>query len=130
MKPFFDTNVLIYAVSDDSRRASADRILRDGGAISVQVLNEFTNVCRNKLRLDWARVEEALARFREIFEAIAPLTVATHAAAVALARDHGLAFYDALIVAAALEVGCQTLYSEDMQHHRKFGDLTIVNPFL
>ena len=130
MSAFFDTNVLIYAVSDDPRRASADRILRDGGTISVQVLNEFTNVCRKKLRLDWPRVEEALARFYEIFEAIVPLDLATHSAAVALARDHGLAFYDALIVAAALEAGCQTLYSEDMQHHRKFGDLVIVNPFL
>ncbi|MHB8886529.1 MAG: PIN domain-containing protein, partial [Methylovirgula sp.] len=64
MSAFFDTNVLIYAVSDDPRRANADRILREGGAISVQVLNEFTNVCRKKLRLDWPRIEEALARFQ------------------------------------------------------------------
>src|SRR5437764_662000 len=47
-----------------------------------------------------------------------------------LARDHGLAFYDALIVAAALEAGCDTLFTEDMQHGRKFGSLTIINPFI
>ncbi|MHB8885447.1 MAG: PIN domain-containing protein, partial [Methylovirgula sp.] len=108
----------------------ADRILREGGAISVQVLNEFTNVCRKKLRLDWPRIEEALARFQEVFEEIVPLTVETHAAAVALARNDGCAFYDALIIAAAQEAGCETLYSEDLQHGRKFGDLVIVNPFL
>ena len=54
---------------------------------------------------------------------IAPITSATHAAAVALARDHSLAFYDALILAAAIEAGCETLYSEDFQHGRRFGDL-------
>lgn len=46
------------------------------------------------------------------------------------ARDHNLAFYDALIVAAAIEGGCDTLWSEDMQHGRVIGGLTIRNPFL
>jgi predicted nucleic acid-binding protein len=50
--------------------------------------------------------------------------------ALVLARDHTLAFYDALIVAAAIEAGCETLYSEGMQHGRSVGGLTIVNPFL
>jgi predicted nucleic acid-binding protein len=54
----------------------------------------------------------------------------THEAALRLARDHGLAFYGALIVAAALEAGCDTLFTEDMQHGRKFGSLTIINPFI
>lgn len=130
MKPFFDTNVLVYAASRDPRRDTADRVLRDGGVISVQVLNEFTNVCRRKLQLDWPHIEVALTRFREIFDDIVPLNLATHTAAVAVARDHGLAFYDALIVAAAIEAECQVLYSEDLQHGRRFGDLTIINPFL
>ncbi len=47
-----------------------------------------------------------------------------------MARDHGFPIYDALIVAAALEARCDTLYSEDMQHGRQIGGLTIVNPFL
>jgi len=57
------------------------------------------------------------------------LSVSTHEAALALARDHGLAFDDALIVASAIEAGCDTLFTEDMQHDRKFGRLAIVNPF-
>jgi predicted nucleic acid-binding protein len=52
-----------------------------------------------------------------------------HAAARTIAADDGFAFHDALIVAAALEGGCDTLLSEDMQHGRALGDLTIVNPF-
>ena len=54
--------------------------------------------------------------------------MATNKLAGRLARDHGFAFYDALIVAAALEGGCETLYSEDMQHGRATGGLTIINP--
>ena len=51
-------------------------------------------------------------------------------AALALARDHGFAFYDGLIIAAAIEAGCNILYSEDLQHGRNIGGLSIVNPFL
>jgi predicted nucleic acid-binding protein len=46
-----------------------------------------------------------------------------------LARDHGFAFYDALIVAAAIEAGCDTLFTEDMQHGLTIDKLTICNPF-
>jgi predicted nucleic acid-binding protein len=58
------------------------------------------------------------------------LTLDLHAAARALAEDHRLSFYDALIVAAAIEAGCDILYSEDMQHGRTIGGLAVVNPFL
>jgi|KBSMisStaDraftv2_1062788.scaffolds.fasta_scaffold131542_3 predicted nucleic acid-binding protein len=130
MKAFFDTNVLIYAVTADPRKQQADRVLRAGGIVSVQVLNEFANVARNMLRHDWNMIEFALSQFKLSFEAIVPLTADTHAAAVGFAREHGLAFYDALIVAAATEAGCDTLHSEDMQHGRTIGELTILNPFI
>lgn len=130
MTAFFDTNVLIYAISSDPRRANADLVLREGGVISVQVLNEFANVCRRKLGQDWPRIEAALTTFRDIFDDILPLTLETHAIAIALSSNDGLSFYDALIVAAALEAGCDKLYSEDLQQGRKFGELVIINPFL
>jgi predicted nucleic acid-binding protein len=58
------------------------------------------------------------------------LTLDLHTAARALAEDHRLSFYDALIVAAALEAGCDTLFSEDLQHGRTIGGLAILNPFV
>jgi predicted nucleic acid-binding protein len=58
-----------------------------------------------------------------------PVTAQTHASGLALARDHGLSFYDALIVASALEADCDTLYSEDMQDGRRVPGLTIISPF-
>jgi predicted nucleic acid-binding protein len=131
VKPFLDTNVLVYAVlSDDPRRPTAERLLAAGGTISVQVLNEFANVARGKLNWPWLDIEATLALVRSRSRRVRDIAVSTHEAALLLARDHGLAFYDALIVAAALEAGCDTLFTEDIQHGRKFGSLTIINPFI
>ncbi len=104
-KRFFDTRILIYAFAcGDPRCALAESLLAEGGLISVQVLNELLGPAR-------------------------PLTAAVHANAVVLARDQKLSFYDALIVSAALDAGCQSLITEDMQHGQNFGALTIENPF-
>lgn len=102
MTPFLDTNVLVYAaLSDDPRRPTAEQLMAAGGTISVQVLNEFANVARGKLRWSWPDIESMLALVRSQSRRVLDLSVATHEAAVALARDHRLSFYDALIVAAA-----------------------------
>ena len=130
MTAFFDTNILVYALADDRRGAIARDILRVGGIVSVQVLNEFVRVARNKLRLDWPTIDSALQAFRDLVGDVAPLTLATHEAGSQLARHDGFSIFDALIVAAAREAGCEVLYSEDMQHGRAFGRMKIVNPFL
>lgn len=129
MTAFFDTNVLVYAFLDTAKRRRALEVLSLGGLISAQVLNEFTQVARNKRQRSWAEIEAAVSVIRMQFPDVAPLTAETHAAGLALARDHGLSFYDALIVATALEAGCDTLYSEDLQDGRRFPGLVIVNPF-
>jgi predicted nucleic acid-binding protein len=128
--PFFDTTVLIYAISqNDPRAAVAERLLADGGHINVQVLNEFAAVARRKLGMQWDEIAEALAAIRTLCEPPAPLAVAVHEAALEIAAKHGYNIYDALILAAALSAGCDTLYSEDMQDGRKMGPMTIRNPF-
>ena len=130
MSAFWDTNVFVYAFIVGPKQQIARERLRAGGTISVQVLNEFASVMTKKMRQPWGEVERFLSVIRVRFPTAAPLTSETHAAAVALARDHSLAFYDALILAAAIEAGCERLYSEDFQDGRRFGDLTVVNPFL
>jgi predicted nucleic acid-binding protein len=127
--PFFDTNILVYAFLDIAKREQALDLIASGGIISVQVLNEFTNVARRKRQREWPDIETAISVIRLRFPDIAPLTADTHAAALDLARDHGFAFYDALIVAAAIEAGCDILYSEDLQHGRAIGGLIMRNPF-
>lgn len=130
MKAFFDTNVLVYTATSDKKKPLALNCLGRGGIVSIQVLNEFVHVARRKLRHDWPQIERALGLFRASLDDVLPLTLDTHSSAVALSRDHNLAFYDALIVASAIEAGCDTLFSEDLQNGRGFGDLVIVNPFL
>ena len=116
---FFDTNILIYAfAADDPRSARAESLIAVGGVIGVQVLNEFTNVTRRKLHWQWGQIEAAFAVIEVLLGPARPLTTAVHAAAFVLARDHELSFYDALIVAAALDAGCKVLCSEDLQHDR------------
>jgi predicted nucleic acid-binding protein len=126
---FFDTNVLVYTMTADARGIVARDRLSDGGVVSTQVLNEFVRVSRKKLRLDWAIIETALAEFRALVDEVRPVAVSTHDIAVLIARRDGFDIYDALILAAAIEAGCETLYSEDFQHGRRFGDCTILNPF-
>ena len=134
MRPFLDTNVLIYAVdpADAAKQAVAQRLLSERGllrpTISTQVLGEAYNVLNR--RRGWA-ADEALAAVRTF--ASLPVVVAnmdTVMAGLALAAQHRLSGWDALIVQTALQAGCDTLYSEDMQAGRRFGNLQIVNPFV
>ncbi len=128
---FLDSNVLLYTLArDDPRATVAGRLLLEGGTISVQVLNEVANVARRKLKLSWAEVSEALAALRLLCGTPAPLTLATHEAALALAGRYQFSLYDALIVASALETGCTTLLSEDLHDGLVVADrLTAQNPF-
>ena len=127
---FFDTNVLLYLVSSDAAKADrAETLLADGGVISVQVLNEFANAGRRKAGLSWEEVVDILGLIRRRCRVVG-LTAELHDKGVALARRFSLSVYDAMIVAAALEAGSVTLYSEDMQHGLRVDRaLTIVNPF-
>ena len=130
-KPFIDTTVLVYAVSEgDARVVFAERLLADGGHISVQVLNEFAAVARRKLKMSWQEIQEALLAIRALCEPPISLTVDIHESALKIADRYGYTIYDSLIVAAALSAGSESLYSEDMQDGQKIQGLTIKNPFI
>jgi predicted nucleic acid-binding protein len=130
-EPFLDTNILIYAFAkDDPKSGVAESLLAKGGIVSVQVLNEFANVSRRKLRLEWRQIDERIALLKSLLRPVAPPTLEEHDQARALAREHKLSFYDALIVASALNAGATLLLSEDMQHERAITTLTIKNPFI
>lgn len=80
--------------------------------------------------MPWGDVEEALAVLRSLCEPAAPVTVTTHDLALKLAVRYRYQIYDALILAAAVEAGCNVLYSADMQDGQKIEGLTIRNPFV
>lgn len=128
---FFDTNVLIYIVGqEDERTPLAEALVSGGGVVSVQVLNELAAVARRKLALTWEEVGEALAAIRVLCPSPRALTVETHEAGLRIAAQYQIHIYDALVVAAALEAKCSTLYSADLQDGQVIdGRLTIRNPF-
>jgi predicted nucleic acid-binding protein len=127
---FFDTNVLVYIASGDAAKADrAEATIAAGGAISVQVLNELTNVARRKMQMSWSETHALLNALRNLLT-VHPLTVEVHEKGLELAERYGFAIYDAMIAASALDAGCDTLWSEDMQHGMTLDEgLRIVNPF-
>lgn len=134
MRAFFDTNVVVYAydrnagLKRDRAKALIEANVRAGTLVlSTQVMVESYNALQRAALL---KREAALA----IVEALADEHVVTTDAdlvlrAIRLAQRHQLSHWDGLIVQAALDAGCATLYSEDMQAGVRFGDLEIVNPF-
>ena len=129
MSTFLDTNVLIYAQGTDSKSDIARQAISPDAVISVQVLNEFSNVLHRKHGLGWGLVAQRVAKLRETLDPVFPLDAATHTKALSLAQSHGFGFYDCLIIASALEAECDTLLTEDLQDGQHIEHLTVVNPF-
>jgi predicted nucleic acid-binding protein len=127
---FFDTNVLIYAFAEDDPRAEiAEALLARGGVVGVQILNEFVAIAVRKLAMSWDEVLEALNALRILCPSPMPITVETHDTALRIAARYRYHIYDSLVIAAALEASCGTLYSEDMRDGQMIESLTIRNPF-
>lgn len=130
---FLDTNVLVYAYSEDDPLKQQQAMAITGASqcwISTQVLTEFVNVFHRKLRVPWPDIQvtlfEIVSGFRVHGNSAATITQATRVAA-----RYGFFWFDLLIISAALECGCETLYSEDLQHGQLIENtLRVVNPFL
>jgi predicted nucleic acid-binding protein len=126
---FADTNIAVYAFQTGPKAERALAVLA-GAVLSVQVLNEFANVCIRKLGYDRQTLEMLISELRSQAAAIESITETTHDLAREIAFRYELSFYDSALIAAALLADCDTIYSEDMQHGLVIeGRLTIENPF-
>ena len=135
MPPFLDTNVLLYSISKNPSEApKRDRAIAllddDSSAISVQVLQEFYVQATRPGRGDAiphelaAGLIEAWTRFR-----VQDMNLEVLRAALAVRRKYGFSFWDSAIVAAALSLGCDRIYTEDLTHGQEIDGLTVMNPF-
>ena len=134
---FLDTNLFVYSLEGNSsakaRRATQlirQAIATRNGIVSYQVVQEFFNVALRRFTppMTAAEAEQYLATvFRPLLAVHS--SNALYAEALHLQSRHRLAWYDSLIVAGAMEGGCQLLYTEDLHDRQKFGDLRIENPF-
>ncbi len=132
-KVFVDTNLLVYSISTDAGKASkVEHLFQEpfDFVVSTQVINEFVHTCHRKNLLPIAEIRRAVEDFLLFFD-LATIEESSILAAFDLKVQHGFSWYDALIVAAALENDCSILFSEDMQHGMVVAHkLTIHNPFL
>ena len=133
---FVDTNILVYAEDRDAK--AKHEVARDlviqlwddrVGVLSVQVLQElYVNVTRKlKKPLSSAKALEVVQEY--LTWTVIENTGRLLTAAIELQQKHQLSFWDAMVVQAAIEGGCDKLYSEDMNAGQRFGSVVIVNPF-
>jgi predicted nucleic acid-binding protein len=129
-RPFFDTNILFYALAERDTRSDVSRaLLASGGVVSVNILNEFVAVAHRKLGMSWPEVREALEDFHVLLGDPMPLSFETHRIALEVAERCQYRIFDALVIAAAIEAACTLIYSENMDGRQKIQGLTIRNPF-
>ena len=135
---FLDTNIFVYSF-DQSVPAKAQRaaiLIRDAlttqkGVISYQVVQEFFNVALKRFSQPMQAADAAQylnAVFRPLL--VVHSSQVLYGEALYLHAQGRLAWYDSLIVSAAIQARCETLFSEDFQHGQRFGGLQIRNPFL
>ena len=135
---FLDTNIFVYAATDDdpAKASVASSLVRRAlsthkGVVSFQVVQEFFNVAFKRFAPRMSPAESE-AYIDGVFLPMLRIhsSASLYIEALALYRKHSLAWYDSLIVSAALQAECAILYSEDMQHGQRFGALQVRNPFL
>lgn len=134
---FLDTNVLVYTVDaahpakqETARAIVADALARQSAIVSFQVVQEALQVITRRFRI--ALTDADAKQF--LADVLVPLwkvqpSPGLYEKTLAMQAKHGFAFYDSLIVAAALEGGCRRLITEDMQHGQRIEGLRIENPF-
>ena len=134
---FLDTNIFVYSFDPAAKKKSriAQELIRRAistgkGKVSCQVVQEFFNVALRRFAqpMSLADAEQYLAITLRPLLTVYP-SVSLYGEALRLQAKHSVGWYDSLIVASALEAECATLFSEDFQDGRKFGDLTVRNPF-
>ena len=130
---FVDTNIWVYAhlaAPGDTRHAIALKLVESAGerVISPQVVAEYYSVMLRNSRSDaWiaANLRAMFARTR-----LQPANGAVVESALALRARYGFSFWDCQIIAAALQAGCSTLFTDDLQHGQVLETrLKVINPF-
>ena len=132
---FLDTNVLLYSISSAAEELTKADVAREllrtaDWAWSAQVAAEFINVstsAKRQVRLSLAQAEKWIDAWLAF--PLAPIDQQTVKLAIQIAARSGISYFDAQILAAAEQLGCQTVYSEDLNHGQNYGAVRVINPF-
>jgi predicted nucleic acid-binding protein len=136
-RSFLDTNIIVYLFDEraPAKRLIAGKLMQGFvdeqivPVVSTQVLEEAYSTITRKLRVDHATALAALQRMEKASFTVEPIDVPLIWRAATRSADDKLSFWDALIVESASAAQCSVLYSEDLQHGRTFGNVTVRNPF-
>ena len=135
---FLDTNVLVYALDDDApgkqpiaARIVVEAVQFNAAMISYQVVQEALHVVTGKFK-NRVKPEDALRMLDTVWTPLMKIlpSAALYRDALRIKDRYGFSFYDALVVASALQGNCKRLLSEDLQHGQVIEGLKVVNPFL
>ena len=132
-KSFLDTNILLYAASrqeeeQEKRKVARDLLSCDGAGMSVQVLAEFYVNAISKLKLPEEQVMKVLSRLGSY--PILPVDESVFWSALEIRKRYRISYWDGAIIAAAVELGCDTVFSEDLNHGQIYAGVQVVDPFL
>ena len=135
-KHFLDTNIIVYSFESSEKGERAQSLIKEAliegtGHIGYQVIQEFINVATKKFSVPM--LPEDLKRYLK--QVLYPLlsvysSQELYLSALDISERWQYGFYDSLIIAAALSIDCEILYSEDLQHGQKVFGLQIINPFI
>jgi predicted nucleic acid-binding protein len=136
-KFFLDTNILVYSFdsSEPDKQKISRNLIKDGlkegnGCISYQVIQEFLNVATRRFSTPLS-YEDSRIFLSTVLELLCEIysSIDLYHSALEITERWKYAFYDALIIAAALQNKCRILYSEDLQDGQMIQELKILNPF-
>ena len=132
---FIDTDVLLYSISRDTAEAGKHQravalLQADDLALSIQVLQEFYVQATHTSRPDALPRDLAAGLVRAWMRfPVQEITARVHENALEIEAEHGLAYWDSTVIAAAQALGCVEIHSEELRHGQQVGGVTIVNPF-
>jgi predicted nucleic acid-binding protein len=131
---FIDTNVLLYAASnaaaDQATRTAARRVLTEPGiGFSAEVMQEFYSAAVTKQRLQMTHDEAVVVLQSLAAFPVCPISRELVLNAIDVKHRFGVSYWDAAILAAAKELGCTRLYSEDFSDGQFYDTVRVVNPF-
>ncbi len=135
---FLDTNIFIYSFDprDRSKQKRAIELIADAltagsGIISTQVMQEFLNVATQKFEVPLT-LHDSVAYLKKVLNPLCQVfpDLSVYEACLQIQAETQYSFYDSLILASAIQAGCQILYTVDMQDGQKVRGIQITNPFI
>lgn len=133
---FVDTNIFLYAYdqSDYNKQATASKLINKlwasgNGCISMQVLQElYVNLTRKVKAFGKEDLAKQIILDLGQWKLHRPDLFSLEQA-IDIEHKYKISFWDAQIISSAHQLGCQILWSEDLNHDQCYLDVRVLSPF-